>query len=570
MKRRRPSPRPSPGGRGSNVTSDRPRATRSCAMNAKQPLETPNNVAPHVPGRVTYPVLARRPPDEGDMASFAQAGATRADDAEQGNLVMQTTHRSFEHPNFSRRTALQAGTVGLLGLGMNHLAALRAGSASTANAPAKSVIYIFLSGGLSQHDSFDMKPEATANVRGEFEPISTATPGFQICEHLPLLAERSNKWAVVRSLTHPNNEHLQANSIMLSGRTMLPPGFNPTKAQPTDWPSMAAVAGAVTAPRNNLPPAVILPEALRTAPTKFVPGQLAGMMGARRDPWIISASPYRAKSWGAYPTHAFEHHDEKWLDDQSPFAAPNLSLPEGLNPGRLDRRFGLLDNVESQRRDLQAGAAGAGLDRYRQAAISLLADPKVKWAFDVTHADGKTQDRYGRNSFGWSLLMARRLVESGVNLVQVNLGNNITWDTHGSNFFKLKDFLLPPTDRALSALLDDLDESGLLDETLIVMAGEFGRTPKISQCCPTIYTLPGRDHWGAAQSVFFAGGGVKGGNVIGATDRIGAWPTADPQTPENMAATIYEALGIPREGHWSDELNRPYHVYHGAPIVGLT
>lgn len=193
----------------------------------------------------------------------------------------------------------------------------------------------------------------------------------------------------------------------------------------------------------------------------------------------------------------------------------------------------------------------------------------MRYAFDVTNADPKIQDRYGRNSFGWSLLMARRLVEAGVNLVQVNLGNNETWDTHGNAFPHLKNFLFPPTDQALSALLDDLSETGLLDSTLIVMAGEFGRTPRVFGL-PQFYKLPGRDHWGPVQTVFFAGGGVRGGTVVGSSDAIGGYPVNDPQKPENMAATIYDSLGIPREAAWKDDLGRPHHIYHADPISGLT
>jgi uncharacterized protein (DUF1501 family) len=200
-------------------------------------------------------------------------------------------------------------------------------------------------------------------------------------------------------------------------------------------------------------------------------------------------------------------------------------------------------------------------------AISLLADSKTQAAFDVMRADPKLLDAYGRNSFGWSLLMARQLVEAGVGLVQVNLGNNESWDTHQSIFPNLKDFLLPPTDRAVSALLDDLQARGLLDETLVVMAGEFGRTPRIFNIPKA--KLPGRDHWGAVQSVFFAGGGVRGGTVIGSSDKHAGFPASDPQTPENFAATIYDALGIPAEAVWQDELNRPHQIYHGTPIPGL-
>ena len=200
----------------------------------------------------------------------------------------------------------------------------------------------------------------------------------------------------------------------------------------------------------------------------------------------------------------------------------------------------------------------------------MLLEGRVHKALDVHAADDRLQDRYGRNSFGWSLLMARQLVEAGVSLVQVNLGNDESWDTHEAAFRVLKDFLLPPTDRAVSALIEDLSERGLLDDVLIVMAGEFGRTPKVFTFPGAETKLPGRDHLGAVQTVFFAGGGVRGGTVVGESDAIGGYPKSDPQTPENMAATIYEALGLPRTLVWKDKLDRPHQVYHGDPIPGLT
>jgi len=199
----------------------------------------------------------------------------------------------------------------------------------------------------------------------------------------------------------------------------------------------------------------------------------------------------------------------------------------------------------------------------------LIGDPRVRAAFDVRRTDPKVLERYGDNSFGWSLLMARRLVETGVNMVQVNLGNFGSWDLHGNNFPLLKNYLFPPTDKAVSALLDDLHESGLLETTLVVMAGEFGRTPRIYNEAPNVYKLPGRGHWAPCQSVLFAGGGVRGGNVIGSSDSTGAYPASDPQTPENFAATIYQALGIPSNADWHDANDRPYHVYQAAPIEGL-
>ncbi|MBW3600772.1 MAG: DUF1501 domain-containing protein, partial [Planctomycetes bacterium] len=472
---------------------------------------------------------------------------------------MHPAHPTWRHPQLTRRAAIQAGAVGILGLGMNHLDALRAAAAEGRTPRAKAVIYIFLSGGLAQQDSFDPKPDAPDAVRGEFQPIATKTPGVLVCEHLPQLAARSDKWALVRSLTHPYNEHSEGHMVMLSGRTPLPPGFSPQSPGPGDWPAMAAVAGAMMQPPNNLPPAVVLPEKLIHRTGRVIPGQFAGVMGRSRDPWFAKALPFNSKTYGAYPDYEFHHERGKEHQPENVFQTPNLSLPEELTTGRLAHRVSLKQTLDAQRRYLESAAGVESFDRYRQSAISLLADPQTQRAFDITLADEKTQDRYGRHSFGKSLLMARQLVEAGVSLVQVNLGNNESWDTHQAAFPNLKNFLLPPTDQAVSALLDDLEERGMLDETLIVMAGEFGRTPRIFSI-PSA-KLPGRDHWGAVQTVFFAGGGVQGGTVIGASDKIGGHPAADPQTPERMAATIYQALGLPATAAWRDESDRPHHIY---------
>jgi len=483
---------------------------------------------------------------------------------------MSDRRSTFWHPPVSRRTAIQAGCISLLGLGVNHLQALRsmAKDPPTGQPRAKSCIFIFLSGGLAQHDSFDMKPNAPVEIRGEFRPIATRTPGIHICEHLPMLAERSHLWALCRSLTHGSNEHSAGHHIMLTGRTDLPRGFNPSRPLSSDHASIAAIAGAVTQPRNNLPPAVVLPEKLIHSSGRVIPGAFAGDMGTRRDPWFVEASPFHNRSYGAFPEYAFDHQERGDADDRV-YQAPSVKLPHWLTGPRLTDRIELVKQLEQQQRGLDRAAETHALDRYRQAAVSLLTHRSVQSAFDVTRASDKIQDRYGRNSFGWSLLMARRLIASGVNLVQVNLGNNETWDTHGNAFPHLKDKLFPPTDRAVSALLDDLNESGQLDDTLIVMAGEFGRTPKISHLAQA-YELPGRDHWGAAQSVFFAGGGVQGGQVVGASDNLGAYPSRAPQKPENMAATIYSALGLSRTTAWHDPLDRPNYIYHGDPIPGLT
>ncbi|MCA9177370.1 MAG: DUF1501 domain-containing protein [Planctomycetales bacterium] len=474
----------------------------------------------------------------------------------------------WHHPQVTRRAAIQAGSIGLLGLGMNHVDALRGADVGGGRyARAKSVIYIFLSGGLAQHDSFDPKPDAPDDVRGEFKPIATQTPGLQICEHLPMLAQRSEQWALVRSLTHPYNEHSDGHLVMMTGRSMLPPGFNRSTPKPSDWPSIAAIANTVMQPPNNLPPAVVLPERLVHRSGRVIPGQFAGLMGTHQDPWFIDAAPFNAKTYGAYPEYEFHHARGRETTADMKFQAPNLSLPHGFTPGKLQDRLSLLGHLDDQRRAFDTAASVQTFDRHRQAVLSLLTDTETQKAFDVHNVDEATQDRYGRNSFGWSLLMARQLVEAGVSLVQVNLGNNESWDTHQAAFPNLKNYLLPPTDRAVAALIDDLAERGMLDETLIVMAGEFGRTPRIFSI-PSA-KLPGRDHWGAVQSVFLAGGGVRGGTVIGSSDRKGAFPHDDPQRPEHLAATIYDALGLPPTAAWHDEQGRPNHIYHAEPIRGL-
>ncbi len=461
--------------------------------------------------------------------------------------------------------------MSLLGLGMEHLGALREANASgepSRNVPARSVIFVFLSGGLAQHESFDPKPDAPEGIRGEFRSIATGIPGVQICEHLPLLAQRTHLWSMVRSLTHGSNEHSAAHHIMLTGRSDLPIGFNPSRPQSTDWPSISAVVGAMAAPRNNLPPSVVLPERLIHNTGRVIPGQFAGTMGPRKEPWFIDAAPLEPSAYGAFPEYEFDHQDRPLSQRRQQFAVPDLALPESLGAARLSGRLGLLDFIDRRRAGLEQSADAGRFDARRQAAVSMLTDPSVRRAFDLADADPRQLDRYGRNAFGWSLLMARRLVEAGVSLVQVNLGNNETWDTHGNAFPHLKDRLLPPMDRSVSALLDDLHACGLLESTLVVMAGEFGRTPRIS-LLPSAYKLPGRDHWGRVQSVLLAGGGVVGGRVIGSSDRNGGEPASEPHPPENLAATIYRALGIPPLAAWKDELDRPHRVYHGAPIAAL-
>ena len=479
-----------------------------------------------------------------------------------------------------RRFLLQAGGLSTVGLDLFDLDAGRTAFAETTtiaagNAPggrATSVLFIFLSGGLSQLDSFDMKPNAPAEIRGEFKPVATSVPGIDYCEHLPKLTKHAHRLALVRSLTHWSNEHNESHTLMLTGRSELPPAYKENKPQSTDWPSIASIAGRLM-PSNGtaIPSGVVIPQRLLNMNQGgvVIPGQFGGQMGERFDPWFVEAAPYRGNDVkGAFPDFAFRRRTERKVKDESQFRAPVLQLPEGLTNRRLTRRAEMLSAIENQRRELDEHASSQRLDRLRESAFSLLTDSKVQHAFDVVKADDESSRRYGRNLFGWTLLMAKRLVEAGVPLVQANLGNFNTWDLHGGIFPISRDLLFPPADQAIAALLDDLSETGLLDETLVVIAGEFGRTPKVFTL-PRVYKTPGRDHWGAVQTAVFAGAGVKGGTVIGSTDKHGGHPTSSPQRPEDFAATIYDSLGLPNTAVWRDADGRPNFIYHGRPIPGL-
>lgn len=457
---------------------------------------------------------------------------------------------------------LQAGSIGLMGLGMADVSAARAMAQHFQNTPEKSVIFVFLNGGISHQDSFDMKPEAPAEVRGEFRPIATRTAGLEICEHLPLLAQQSERFALVRSMASGSSGHEEACHMLFTGRLDFPAGFSLARVpSPNEWPSLASQVTYLTQGRNQLPPAAVLPQVSVNEANAFRPGQWAGKLGAKYEAWHLHVAAACALGNGACP-NCFRFEGTPFTHESSTvFDMPVLSLPEG-GRGRLGNRVELLSSIEGQQRRLEKGAESAKIDRNRQQAISVLADPRVQGAFDVENADQKTTDRYGKNKFGLSLLMARRLVEAGVNMVQVNLGKNSSWDTHRRNFPNLKDNLMPYMDRAVSGLLDDLAESGLLDDTLVVVTGEFGRTPKINPD-------GGRDHWGPVMTSLFAGAGVRGGTVIGATDKIAAQPVSDRHTIENMAATVLNTLGVPRDSQWIDFDGRPYEVYRGEPIVGL-
>lgn len=438
----------------------------------------------------------------------------------------------------SRREFLQVGYSGLLGLGLPGLLAARAAGSGATSGRARSVIVILLSGGLGQHDSFDMKPEAPDGIRGEFQLIATKVPGIRFCEHLPRLAQRADKLAVVRSMSHPEGNHLVAVHHVLTGHPSAPRGASDLDrvASRDDFPCYAAVLDHLHRRRDGIPNGVALPLRLVEGPLTW-PGQDAGFLGPRHDPWQLRLDPNRPES----------------RDD-------SLALPPGLDPDRLHRRRHLLGQAALPSLD------DAFADQ-QDAALAMLCNGRVGRALDTSGEDPRLADRYGRHLFGRSLLMARRFVEAGVPIVQATMGIVQTWDTHVANFPRLKNELLPPLDRAVSALIDDLDTRGLLDETLVVMLGEFGRTPRIHPLKPG--DIPGRDHWPAVFPAVFAGAGVVGGQLIGKSDRLGARPLSRPFGPPDLAATIYRALGVDPSTEVRDRLGRPIRLTAGERIDPL-
>ncbi len=438
----------------------------------------------------------------------------------------------------TRRGFVQIGYSGLLGLGLPSLLAGRAASAGPSMGRARSVIVILLSGGLGQHDSFDMKPEAPDGIRGEFLPIDTAVPGIQMCEHLPGLAARARQLAIVRSMSHPEGNHLVAVHRVLTGHPSSPRGASDLDrvASRDDFPCYSAVLDYLRSRDDGIPNGVALPLRLVEGPLTW-PGQNAGFLGPRHDPWQLQ------------------------LDPNKPEAGDNsLSLPEGLDSSRMHRRHHLLSQVT----DPTPGDAFVG---HQATALAMLSSGKLARAMDTTREDPRLVDRYGTHLFGRSLLIARRLVEAGVPVVQASMGIVQTWDTHVDNFPRLRDRLMPPLDQAVSTLLDDLSARGLLDETLVVMLGEFGRTPKISELTPG--AVPGRDHWPAVFPAVFAGGGVVGGQVIGKSDRLGAYAVSQTFGPPDLAATVYHALGVNPATELKDRLGRPLRLCNGEVITPL-
>jgi len=438
----------------------------------------------------------------------------------------------------SRRELLQVGYSGLMGLGLSQVLS---GRTQLAAAPGtrspKQVVIVFLTGAASHHDTFDMKPDATEKIRGDFKSISTRIPGYRICEHLPHLAARADKYSVIRTLSHKDNNHLMSTHHVLTGNKQ-PGGFFDKVASRDDWPDYAAGCAFLRPRSDGIPTGVNLPTFLLQGPLTW-PGQHGGFLGPRYDPWQITGDPNSKK-----------------------FKVDALALREGLNVSRLKSRQGLLSELNRVQRRLAANAEARRMSDDQELAFSILTSSDLARAFDLRREDDKTRDRYGRNTTGQSLLLGRRLLEVGVPVVQCNIGRVQNWDTHSNIFPSLKDRLLPPLDLGVAALLDDLHDSGRLDETLVMMLGEFGRTPKINK-------NKGRDHWGPCFFGVFAGAGVLPGQVIGKSDEIGAYPVTRAFSPNDVGATVYSVLGINPGSVVRDRLDRPVHLNTGSVIEPL-
>lgn len=454
---------------------------------------------------------------------------------------------------------LEIGGSSLLGLGLSQLLASRAhaqertGPGTTTATPAtpraKSVLFVFLFGGPSHLDTFDPKPHAPAEYRGQFGTIGTPLAGVRLCEHLPRLAAAADKYALVRTLAaNPAfGDHRLAVHGLLGGIDELPAGAT-LAASRRDWPCWGAVLEYLRPRGDGLPTSVVLPGEVVDPATGAYPGQNGGFLGAKVDPFRFDRDPNR-------PDYRVD---------------ASLSLTDGMSVSRLAAKRELLTEIDRQRAALSTAAETVAFSGEQQDAFDVLTSGKLAQALALESESPLLRDRYGRHLFGQSLLLARRLIEAGVPLVQANVSYQALWDTHYNNFEALQG-LLPPADLAISALLEDMHVLGLLDETLVVVAGEFGRTPKIVQPngSSPYFTKPGRDHWMNCFSGIFAGAGVRGGQVIGQSDAVGAFPVTRPYTQADIAATVYAVLGIDPTISLVDLQGRPAQLNRGEPIAAL-
>ncbi len=440
----------------------------------------------------------------------------------------------------SRRSFLRVG--GLAGLSLFHADWMRAAAGRTpVRAKAKSVILIFNSGGPSHTDLWDPKPEAPDDVRGSFRAIKTNVSGIRVTELLPRMAKLADKYAIVRSVHHTHQGHNAAMYWSIVGR---PYSIDSTLINPsrTDMPSLGTLVGWL-AQRDHysgaLPPYVITPAPHCDSTRYITPGQFGGCLGAKHDPFVLNEDPNRAD-----------------------FKVQDVNLLEGVSVKRLQDRQSLLQVIDGSSLPIDTPTARE-IDIYQTKAMSLIASGEMQKAFDLSREPDKIRERYGRHKWGQSHLLARRLVEAGVPFVTTVNGESIIWDTHLDNFNRMQNSLVPPMEQAFSALIEDLAQRGLLESTLVLWMGDFGRTPHINKDA-------GRDHWPSCFSAVLAGGGIRGAQVIGESDKIGALPVAQPVTPADIHATVLTALGYDPHGMtFTTSDGRPMPLSEGQVIKGL-
>lgn len=425
----------------------------------------------------------------------------------------------------TRRNVLKAGLLGGMGISLANLLRWEAQGAIASGDSGKNAIFIYLPGGQSHHDTWDMKPDSKDEmVRGEFKPIDTNLPGLQVCEHMPNLARQAGKFALLRSVCHTLAAHAPGQQYMRSGN-------KPSPA--LEYPNHGSIVAKEHAAPVGIPPYVSLPVS-RTNGGVETPGYL----GVKYSSFAVNEDPNLAE-----------------------FSVRALATPDGLTLDRIEKRVKFMRGLDTAFRNVELHSQQLeGMDSFYHQAYDILRSSKAREAFDLNSVPDKQRERYGRTSFGQALLLARRLVEVGVRCVAVDFGS---WDTHRDNFKSLKENLLPPFDQGVAALLEDLHQTGLLDNTVVWCTGEFGRTPKINDNA-------GRDHWARAMSMIMAGGGIKPGQVIGETDENAAEPIDNPYSPDDAAASFMHALGIDHKKEYHTPTGRPVMISRdGNPIPEL-
>ena len=445
----------------------------------------------------------------------------------------------------SRREWLRIGSLAAASTAAS-LQPLSGMAATPGFGKAKRVIVLFMLGGPPQHETWDPKPAAPEEIRGPFKAIATATPGLQVSELMPKTAALTNHIAVLRAMATDDNAHSSSGYWVLTGTPHAPKNKeNALPGAPNDRPSLASVVRHLRGDASGLPGSVRLPDEIWNTGRIVWPGQDAGWLGAHADPWLVTCQP-----------------------QQPDFRVPDIALPVSMSPERLGQRLQLQTLLDRKLAGLEASPV-TRWDAWQSKAVDLLQDAATRKAFAIDEEPDAVRERYGNNRFGQSVLLARRLAEAGVSLVQVNWTRwehdedvAPAWDTHAKNAERCKNDLVPPMDLAYSALLSDLAERGMLEETLVVWIGEFGRSPKINPA-------GGRDHWGHVFSAALAGGGVQGGAVYGASDRQGGYPLDGRAEPQDLAATIYHCLGYPPETEIHDQAGRPFAISKGQPITAI-